>query len=234
MERLRPRSCLTMSARISDTVCCCRTAALYAIIIQMSFLSADIGKSTSSVIAAPSIDHQFLIKSSEGLYCALSTVKPNIVRQRRTTCLSDDDVLCTAHGGQAQTSTRSKIRTLPNDTAAKLVPGAPSITWLLGPLALKCSAGKKSGHFAVLRYHMSCFLQKGGTQPFRFKENIPVTAWTMAVTAEKQDVRDNYFHLCPRFQKKPGHHPVKKRIQSRFPFRHLARHIMNRPFIVYI
>ena len=39
------RSCLAMSARISDTACCCRTAALFAIIIQMSFLSVDIGKS---------------------------------------------------------------------------------------------------------------------------------------------------------------------------------------------
>ena len=47
-----PRSCLTMSARISDTVCRCRTAALFAIIIQMSFLSVDIGKSIPSVIAA--------------------------------------------------------------------------------------------------------------------------------------------------------------------------------------
>ena len=41
-----------MSARISDTACCCRTAALFAIIIQMSFLSVDIGKSIPSVNAA--------------------------------------------------------------------------------------------------------------------------------------------------------------------------------------
>ena len=41
-----------MSARISDTVCCCRTASLFAIIIQMSFLSAYIGKSIPSVNAA--------------------------------------------------------------------------------------------------------------------------------------------------------------------------------------
>ena len=41
-----------MSARISDTVCCCRTAKLFVIIIQMSFLSVDIGKLIPSVNAA--------------------------------------------------------------------------------------------------------------------------------------------------------------------------------------
>ena len=41
-----------MSARISDTVCRCRTAALFVIIIQLSFLSVDIGKLIPSVNAA--------------------------------------------------------------------------------------------------------------------------------------------------------------------------------------
>ena len=41
-----------MSARISDTVCRLRTAVLFVIVIQLFFLSVDIGKSTPSVNAA--------------------------------------------------------------------------------------------------------------------------------------------------------------------------------------
>ena len=79
-----------MFARISDTVCRCLTAALFVIVIQMSFLSAYIGKYIPSVNAA-AIFYLLAFKALR----ACSVQCPRLSR--------------TAHGRHVQTSTKEHI-----------------------------------------------------------------------------------------------------------------------------